>query len=176
MAEAVAAGQSPAAAAISHDVPRHAIYVARRADAGFLVRYTDARRRSFAIIETQRADRKRRRLQLGEDRFAPFRAQEQFRQALRSDEVYGAVHAAARRLPPEMRDDVISDLIVAVLDGDITIADLPREVSRFRDGAQQDVRRLRALARGSDRRRRVHARKQHGCRVRLRVFATRQAK
>lgn len=56
---------------------------------------------------------------------------EQFRAALSQDEIYAAVNAAVpRHLPPFMREDVVSDLILAMLDGAIIVEDIKAEAKR----------------------------------------------
>ena len=66
------------------------------------------------------------------DRLAPFAHREAFVRALRQDEVYAVVEAAVPRgLPPDMRDDVKSDLVVALLTGEVQPAGAAAAARRY---------------------------------------------
>lgn len=119
------------------------IYKARRADPVFAARVGEFWAPRLIIAGQRRIDREERRaerLRQAERRRVTalarsesHRFKEQFTAALRSDEIYAAVNAAVPKgMMPDMRDDIISDLVVGLLDGDFAVADLPQQVAQAR--------------------------------------------
>ena len=127
VAEALKTGQSVRTMEFLTPSRRSSIYRRRQADPAFatLVRPFWFPTRNPLFRTRSHAARKF-------DRLAPERFKEQFNAALRSDEIYAAVHSATKGLPWEIRDDVAGDLVVAVLDGEVRIDDLPKAVARYR--------------------------------------------
>lgn len=80
----------------------------------------------LAYTEMRRASRAARRPSASAGRYS---ALEHLRSQLLSDAVYAAAHALVPRYLPEfVRDDIISDLCLGVLDGEFALADMEHHV------------------------------------------------